>query len=171
MSQQSPEGRQRIIDAALADYDDGHYMEELRRRVAIPTESQNPDRLPELYRYLEAEIGPAFERMGYAWRIYDNPFEGKGPVLLAERIDGASIAVQRDDHFLLLLAETEVDGARQAAERLRQEFGKELGLELRYGVASFPQEESTLEGLLETAEHEMRRNESWLKRSSVRQEA
>ena len=79
------ETRKKVIECALADYDDGHYMAELRRRVAIPTESQNPERLPDLYRYLNEEIGPAFEDMGYEWRVFDNPFEGQGPVLLAER--------------------------------------------------------------------------------------
>ena len=85
------ETRETVIERALADYDDGHYMEELRRRVAIPTESQNPERLPDLYRYLNEEIGPAFEGMGYAWRVFDNPFEGQGPVLLAERVEDASL--------------------------------------------------------------------------------
>ncbi len=83
--------RKKVIERALADYDDGHYMEELRRRVAIPTESQNPERLPDLYRYLHEEIGPTFEDMGYEWRVFDNPFEGQGPVLLAERIEGPDL--------------------------------------------------------------------------------
>ncbi len=83
--------RKKVIERALADYDSGHYMEELRRRVAIPTESQNPERLPELYCYLQKDIGPAFEAMGYEWRIFDNPFEGQGPVLLAERIEGPDL--------------------------------------------------------------------------------
>jgi len=84
--------RQAVVDRALADYDEGHYMAELRRRVAIPTESQNPERLPDLYRYLHEEIGPAFERMGYEWRVFDNPFEGQGPVLFAERIEDPAYA-------------------------------------------------------------------------------
>ena len=79
--------RNEVVERALADYDDGLYMEELRRRVAIPTESQNPKRLPELYFYLNDEIGPAFADLGYQWRVFDNPFAGHGPVLLAERIE------------------------------------------------------------------------------------
>ena len=83
--------RNEVIERALADYDDGRYMEELRRRVAIPTESQDPERLPELYRYLNEEIGPAFERMGYEWQVFDNPFEAQGPVLLATRMEDANL--------------------------------------------------------------------------------
>jgi acetylornithine deacetylase/succinyl-diaminopimelate desuccinylase-like protein len=79
--------RNEVVERALADYDDGLYMEELRRRVAIPTESQNPKRLPELYFYLNDEIGPAFADLGYQWRVFDNPFAGHGPVLLTERIE------------------------------------------------------------------------------------
>ena len=85
------ETREKVIERALADYDDGHYMEELRRRVAIPTESQNPERQPDLYRYLNEEIGPAFQGMGYEWRVFDNPFQGQGPVLLAQRIEDSSL--------------------------------------------------------------------------------
>jgi hypothetical protein len=34
--------RQAAIDRALAFYDQGKYLEILARRVAVPTESQNP---------------------------------------------------------------------------------------------------------------------------------
>jgi acetylornithine deacetylase/succinyl-diaminopimelate desuccinylase-like protein len=65
---------------------DGTFLADLARRVAIPTESQIAERLPELYRYLTDEIAPSFERMGYGHRVIDNPVPGRGPVLLAERI-------------------------------------------------------------------------------------
>ena len=80
--------REAAIERALTYFDDGRYMDDVARRVAIPTESQDPERLPNLYRYLTEEMQPAFEDMGYACRIYDNPIEGKGPVLLAYRHEG-----------------------------------------------------------------------------------
>src|SRR3546814_17031216 len=81
--------RNQAVEKALACFDDGRYLEDLRRRVAIPTESQEAaTRMPDLYRYLIEEIGPCFAAMGYEWRIFDNPFPGAGPVLLAERIEG-----------------------------------------------------------------------------------
>ena len=55
-------------DAAIAraaDYfDTGGFKSDLARRVAIPTESQNPDRAPELARYVDTEIKPALEALG-----------------------------------------------------------------------------------------------------------
>lgn len=79
--------REACIEHALAGFDAGEFLDELARRVAIPTESQEPEHLPDLYRYLEGEMQPAFEAMGYTCTTYDNPFEGKGPVLVAERIE------------------------------------------------------------------------------------
>ena len=83
--------RDAAIDRALRFFDDGQFLEMLGRRVAIPTESQNPARLPELRRYLEEEIAPAFEAMGHSCRILDNPVPGAGPVLAAERIEDPSL--------------------------------------------------------------------------------
>ena len=50
--------RDAAIDRAMRLFDDGTFLEILGRRVAIPTESQNPERLPDLKRYLDDEIGP-----------------------------------------------------------------------------------------------------------------
>ena len=81
--------RQNAIDAALAHFDDPEgFFEDLKARVACKTESQNAARLPDCYAYLEEQMRPAFEDLGYACRVYDNPFEGCGPVLLATRHEG-----------------------------------------------------------------------------------
>ena len=52
--------RKAAIDTAHAFFDDGRYVEELSRCVAILTESQNPECLPDLYRYLTEEMQLAF---------------------------------------------------------------------------------------------------------------
>jgi len=83
--------RDAAIAHALAGFDAGAFLDELGRRVAIPTESQEPERLPELYRYLEQEMRPAFEAMGFTCTVYDNPVAGKGPVLLAHRLEGEGL--------------------------------------------------------------------------------
>ena len=72
---------------ALAYFDDEEsgFWADLARRVAIPTECQRPECRPELYRYLENEMQPGFEAMGYICSVYDNPIDGMGPVLLAHR--------------------------------------------------------------------------------------
>ena len=80
--------------AAATDYlTSGGFEADLTRRVAIPTESQVPEGLPHTRRYLELEMIPAFEAMGFTWTIYENPLPGVGPVLLATRIEGAGVTV------------------------------------------------------------------------------
>jgi acetylornithine deacetylase/succinyl-diaminopimelate desuccinylase-like protein len=70
----------------------GGFEADLARRVAFRTESQLiPASLKELYRYLEAEMAPAFARLGFATRIFDNPVPGQGPVLLATRLEDPSL--------------------------------------------------------------------------------
>ncbi len=77
--------REAAIDAALAWFDEGGFLETLGRRIAVPTESQNPERLGELARYLDEEMIPAFDGMGFESQVYPNPVAGGGPVLLATR--------------------------------------------------------------------------------------
>ena len=84
--------RDTAIANALAWFDDDQgYFETLSKRVAVQTESQEPSQLPELYRYLEKFIRPDFEDIGYEVIVYDNPFEGQGPVLLARRIEDLAL--------------------------------------------------------------------------------
>lgn len=75
------------IERAEEYFDNGEFIEDLARWVAIPTQSQLPDHLPELYRYLRDEIAPFFERIGFEHEIFDNPAEGKGPILVAQYIE------------------------------------------------------------------------------------
>jgi len=92
MTSSPQKGRDRAIARALAYVENGTFEKDLARRVALRTESQKiPDSLPLLYRYLKEEIAPAFERMGFTTRIYDNPVKGKPPVLLATRIEDPSL--------------------------------------------------------------------------------
>jgi acetylornithine deacetylase/succinyl-diaminopimelate desuccinylase-like protein len=58
------------------------------RRVAFRTESQKlPESLPELRRYLDEEMVPAFVRLGFTTRVYDNPLAGQPPILLASCVE------------------------------------------------------------------------------------
>ena len=84
--------RKKTIEKAPAFFDDGGYVEELSRRVAIRTESQKPEQRPELYRYLEDEITPTFQAMGHDCQVFDNPVDGKGLVLLATRIEDENLS-------------------------------------------------------------------------------
>jgi acetylornithine deacetylase/succinyl-diaminopimelate desuccinylase-like protein len=82
--------REAAIAAALAHFESGAFKADLARRVAIPTESQNPDRAGELVRYLESEMRPAFEALGFTCRILEEP-SAKGPFLYAERIEDPAL--------------------------------------------------------------------------------
>src|SRR3981189_3960708 len=78
--------REAAIASAEAYFDSGAFKTDLARRVAIPTESQNPERVAELKRYIETEIRPALEAMGFICRV---PTQGKarGPFLHARRFE------------------------------------------------------------------------------------
>src|SRR6266487_487951 len=85
--------RAAAIAAAERYFDDGGFVADLARRVAIPTESQVEERLPVLEGYLADEIAPSLARLGFQSEIVANPVRG-GPVLIAERREaGAATTV------------------------------------------------------------------------------
>jgi acetylornithine deacetylase/succinyl-diaminopimelate desuccinylase-like protein len=63
----------------------------LARRVAIPTESQNPERANELRRYLDEELRPQLAAMDFACEVWDNPVPGSPPLLFAERHESGAL--------------------------------------------------------------------------------
>jgi acetylornithine deacetylase/succinyl-diaminopimelate desuccinylase-like protein len=81
-------------DAAIAraaDYfDSGGFKADLARRIAIPTESQNPDRAGDLARYVDAEMRPALETLGFRCRVLRHA-KARGPFLVGERIEGPGL--------------------------------------------------------------------------------
>ena len=79
------------IERARNYIDSGEFEADLARRVAIPTESQAPEGFPHLQRYLDEEMIPAFEKMGFSCKVYPNPRPGAGPVLLATRTEDAAL--------------------------------------------------------------------------------
>ena len=83
--------RERVISHAERYFDEGGFFADLARRVAIPTESQNPERGADLARYLEAELRPSFERLGFSSQIFNNPVPGAGPFLIAQRNEGPDL--------------------------------------------------------------------------------
>lgn len=78
--------------ASIEDYfDNGTFREDLARRVAIRTESPEPERRPELYRYLTEEMAPYLEEIGFVCEIYENPRPDGGPFLVATRVEDAAL--------------------------------------------------------------------------------
>src|SRR5688572_11229804 len=77
-----------VAIAAIEKYfDGGGFLADLGRRVAIPTESQNPARAPELAAYLESEMAESLARMGMQSRIFPNPRGAASPFLIAELME------------------------------------------------------------------------------------
>jgi acetylornithine deacetylase/succinyl-diaminopimelate desuccinylase-like protein len=77
--------RDEALARARAHFDGGEFQADLARRVAIPTESQEPELRPELFGYLEEEIGPWLKRYDFAIELFDNPDPAGGLFLLATR--------------------------------------------------------------------------------------
>src|SRR6185437_1805326 len=77
------------IDRISRHFQSGEFLAELGRRVAYPTESQNPGREEVLRAYLEEGLQPAFSEMGFTTRIVESA-SGKYPYLLAERKESSS---------------------------------------------------------------------------------
>ncbi len=83
--------RDAAITRSLDYFDNGTFEKELSARVTYRTESQKPDSTPELHRYLDEDIIPAFEAMGFTCKKYDNPRGSGGPFLLAELIEDKNL--------------------------------------------------------------------------------
>jgi len=79
--------REQAIAYATGYFDDGSFGQVLGERVAHRTESQASDNLAALQAYLDGNLIPAFEALGFTCRCVPNPVPGHGPFLLAERIE------------------------------------------------------------------------------------
>ncbi|APR39778.1 M20 family metallopeptidase [Paraburkholderia sp. SOS3] len=73
------------IQSAAEHYDSGRFLEDLGRRVAARTESQEADSADRLHAYLADEIAPLLKACGFTSRIVANPVKGAGPFLIAHR--------------------------------------------------------------------------------------
>ena len=83
--------RTETIAAIETYFDAGGFVADLARRVAIPTESQNPERGAALSAYLTDEMQPGLERQGFRCTILPNPSPKGGPFLVASRIEDPAL--------------------------------------------------------------------------------
>ena len=79
------------ITRVTEEFDNGGFLQDLTRRVAIKSTSQEVELRPALYSYLEEEITPTLEDMGYQVSRYENPIERGGPLLIGRRIEDESL--------------------------------------------------------------------------------
>jgi acetylornithine deacetylase/succinyl-diaminopimelate desuccinylase-like protein len=83
--------RDDAIARATQFFDSGAFRDRLAALVAIPSTSQDPGHEADVRRYLEEGIRPWIERMGFTAAIHPNPRAGFGPIMTAERIEGAGL--------------------------------------------------------------------------------
>ncbi|WP_088278409.1 M20 family metallopeptidase [Ideonella sp. A 288] len=76
---------------AEAAFDSGAFLRDLTRRVAHRTDSQSGTHAAELRGYLEGEIAPTLQALGFATQLHDNPVAGAPPLLTAERLEDPSL--------------------------------------------------------------------------------
>jgi acetylornithine deacetylase/succinyl-diaminopimelate desuccinylase-like protein len=85
------DARASVLAAAAATFDDGTFRSDLARRVAMPTESENPQRADTLRAYLSDEIASSLAALGIASALYDNPVAGAPPLLIGERVEDPAL--------------------------------------------------------------------------------
>jgi hypothetical protein len=74
---------------------------------------------------------------------------------LCDELEDCNIVVQSNDHFLIVLPETTPEEVPGLVERLRQLVSDQIGVDLKIGAASLPQDSFTFEGLVDKATKEM----------------
>ncbi len=84
-------GREAALAAAREHFDGGAFVRDLARRVAIRTESQNPEGAPALQAYLADELVPSLAALGFSATLHANPQAGFGPFLIAHRHEGDAL--------------------------------------------------------------------------------
>ncbi|WP_380178215.1 M20 family metallopeptidase [Kalamiella sp. sgz302252] len=82
---------EQLLAQAAAWFDSGEFKRVLARRVAIRSESQREDRDAELRHYLDHEIAPAMQALGFTLTAIENPVAPQRPFLLAARIEDAAL--------------------------------------------------------------------------------
>ena len=79
--------RDEALRCAEGVLDKGIFFDTLARRVAYPTESQNPARAGEIRHFLTDEMIPFLESLGFEARILENPAVPRLPFLLGRRVE------------------------------------------------------------------------------------
>jgi len=75
--------------------------------------------------------------------------------LMVRQIKDSDQIAYDDDQFVVMLPETGETSALRVAQRLRNVVRQQLGLDLRVGVAAYPEQAETLDGLLERSQQEL----------------
>lgn len=82
---------QQAVQQATAYFDSGEFQRILARRVAWQTESQRDDRDAALQDYLQQEIAPQLQALGFTLQLIDNPHAAGRPFLVAVRMEDPAL--------------------------------------------------------------------------------
>lgn len=80
--------RDTALQIADRYFQSGAFLDDLQRRVAYRTESQEADSAARLMAYLTEELTPTLTMWGFRCRVVENPAAGAGPFLVAHRHEG-----------------------------------------------------------------------------------
>lgn len=83
--------RNDALTLAQSALDSGRLFADLRRRVALRTESDGGSVPPALTAYLTDELRPSLEALGFDCRLCPNPDPKGGPFLIARRIEDPAL--------------------------------------------------------------------------------
>ena len=89
---------------------------------------------------------------------------------LCYKLEDYNVIARANDHFLVLLPEVTSEQLPDLIGRLRQAVAEQVGVAPRIGVASFPEDAVTFDGLVEQAVGEMNgvhKSESFVKAQSL----
>jgi len=143
-----PKGRQRVLAISEAEAD-------------IDTEFARSRRYNRPLSVLVVRITPNNNQMDIARVVKDIQQSMLNRYMLASMAQMISKVARRTDliiekdtnnSFVLLCPETNTEGVYNLAERLQHMATQYLGIDLRFGVASFPDEALTFDDLLKRAE-------------------
>ncbi len=108
MSDSRALGRDQAIGLATQTLASGQFFATLARRIALATESQNPQAAEQLANYLSAELQPALRSLGFSCEIYANPQPNCPPLMVATRIESQALPT------LLLYGHGDVTNGQEA---------------------------------------------------------
>jgi low affinity Fe/Cu permease len=74
---------------------------------------------------------------------------------LCDKLEDCDIVVQTNSHFVVVLPETKPEDLPGLIERLQKQITENVGVAIKVGTASLPQDSFTLDGLLEKATLEL----------------
>ena len=87
--------------------------------------------------------------------VIDRYVEGRLYRLLQQQVRECDIVTRQNGQFVLMMPEADREFAQSMIDRVQEVATDEIGLTVNAGIASFPNEERTLVGLMDRASAEM----------------